>query len=106
MPIFSKVIGNETFPEEISDVYTRKSMDLGSNEVVAENPNFMDCRLLPANTTDKLKSVIVPTTRVERFTNGSNWLTSRHDIEEVTVEIVSEAKAYIDYIKKTISLKL
>ena len=73
-------------------------MDFASNSVVAESPNFMDFRLLPDNTTDKLKSVIGPTTRVEGLTNGYEWLASRHNIEEVTVERVSEAKAFSDYI--------
>ena len=47
---------------------------------------------------DKLKSVVGPTTRVESFTNVSNWLVSTHDIEEVMVERVSKAKVYSDYI--------
>ena len=75
-------------------------MDFGINSVVAESPNFMDFRLFPTNTTDKLKSVIYPPTRVEKLTNGSDWLASRHDIEEVTVERVSEEKLYSDYIFK------
>ena len=91
-PIFSKVIGPKKTPDEIADVYARKRMDFGSNSVVVKTLNFMDFRLSPACTTDKLKYVIGPTTRVERSTNGSDWLASRHDIEEVTVERVSEAK--------------
>ena len=71
-PIFIKVIGPKTVPDESADVYVRKRMDFWSNSVVAESPNFMDFRLSPANTTDKLKSVIGPTTRVKILTNGSN----------------------------------
>ena len=88
-PIFSKVIGPKIVPNESADVYARKRMDFGSNSVVAESLNFMDFRLLPANTTDKLKSIIGRTTRVEMTTNGSNWIASRHDIEEVTLKRVS-----------------
>ena len=80
-------------------------VDFGSNYVVFESPNLMDFRLSTANTTGKLKSIIGPTTRVERLTNGSNWLASRHDIEKVMVEGVSKTKAYSDYIIK-MSLKL
>ena len=80
-------------------------MDFGSDYVFVESPKFMDFRLSPTNTTARLKSVISPTTIVERLTNGSNWLASRHDIEEVTVERVSKAKAYSYYILK-MSLKL
>ena len=54
---------------------------------------------MPANTTDKLKSVIVPTTRVEGLTDISDWFVSRHGYEEVTVGIVSKAKAFSGYIK-------
>ena len=75
-------------------------MDFGSNSVIAKNPNFMYLGLLPANTTDKIKSVIGPTTRVERLKNGSDWLASSNSIEKVTAEIVSEAKASSDYILK------
>ena len=98
--ISSKLISFKTVPDESADVYARKRMDLGSDSVVTKTPNFMYLKFLPANTTYKLKSVIVSTTRVERLTNGSNWLASRHDIEEVRVERVSEAKVYSDYISK------
>ena len=73
-------------------------MDFGSNSAVAKSPNFMDFRMLPANTTDKIKSVISPTDRFERLMNGSNWLVCRHNIEEVVMEIMIESKAYKDYI--------
>ena len=58
----------------------------------------MDFRPSPANTTNKLKSVIGSTTRVEIFTTGSNWLASRHGIEKVAVERVTKAKAFSNYI--------
>ena len=74
-------------------------MDFASNSVIGKIPNFMDLGLSPAHTTDKLNSVIGPTTRVEGLTYRSDSLASRHGIEEVTVGRVSEKKAYIDYIK-------
>ena len=73
-------------------------MDFGSNSVVSESPNFMDFGLSPSNTPDKLKSVIVPTTRVGRLTNVSNWPRPRHDIKEDKAEKVSETKSYSKYI--------
>ena len=97
-PIFSKLIGRKIFLDEIVDVYTCKSIDFRSNSVVAKSPNFMPFRLRPANTADKLNSVIVPTTRVGRLTDLSKCLVSRQDIEEVAVERVSEAKVYSNYI--------
>ena len=57
--------------------------------------------LLPAHTTDKLKSIIVTSARVEGLTDGSNWLASRHGIEEVTVGRVTETKLYSNYIKNS-----
>ena len=78
MPIFSKVIGPKTVSGESTDVYVRQRMDFASNSVVVESPIFMDLGLSPANTTDKLKSVIGPTARVEGLADSSNWLASRH----------------------------
>ena len=74
-------------------------MDFASTSVVAESPKFMDLGLSPANTTGKLKSNIVPTTRVEGLTDGSGWPTSRHGYKEVMVGRMSEAKKFSDYIK-------
>ena len=98
MLILSNAIGTKTVPEEIDDVYAIKRMDFASNSVVAESPNLMDFRLLPSNTTDKLKSVISCNTRVEGLRNVSDCLAYSHVIEEVTVERVSKAKAFSDYI--------
>ena len=49
-------------------------MNFGSDTVLSKNPNFMNFGLSPVNTIDELRSVIVPTTRVVRPTNGSDWL--------------------------------
>ena len=76
-------------------------MDFASNSVIVKTPNFMDLGLSPANTTDKLKSVFVPATRVEGFMDNSYWLASRHGCEEVTVGRVIEVKAFSDYIKNS-----
>ena len=61
----------------------------------------MDLGLLPADTMDKSKSVIVPSTRVEGFMDSSNLLASRHVIEELMVGRVSKAKTYNDYIENS-----
>ena len=80
-PIFSKVISPKTFTKESADIYALKMMDFGSNPVVSKSSNFMDYRLSLVNTTDKLKSVIGPTNRVEKLTNGADWLAYKHGIE-------------------------
>ena len=99
-PVYRKAIGPITVPEESADIYMQKSLDIGSNSVVAKSPNFMDFRLSPANTTYKLKSIIVLTIRVKRLMNGPNLLVSGNVIGKITVEKVSEAKAFSDYILK------
>ena len=50
---------------------------------------------------DKLKSVIIPTTRFRGLTDNFDGLVSSHGIAKVTADRVSEAKAYIDYIKNS-----
>ena len=96
-PIFSEVTGLKTVPDEISDVYACKSMDFGRSSVVAASPNFMDFGLSLANTPDKIKSVIVPTTRFGRSTNGSDRLQPRHDIE-ILPKNSKQKKVYTNYI--------
>ena len=61
----------------------------------------MDLGLLPAHTTDKLKSVIGPATISGGLTDHSDWLVSRNRIAEVTEGRVSEVRAYRDYIKNS-----
>ena len=51
-------------------------MNFASNSVLGETPKFVDLGLLPAHTTDKLKSVIGPTNRAGGFTDHSDWLAS------------------------------
>ena len=105
MPILVRLWVRKTVANESAEVYARKRMYFGSNSVAYKSPNLMDFGLSTAKTPDKVKSIIFPTTRVGSLMNGSNWLPPRHDIEKVTVELVSEVKAYSKCRKKT-SLKL
>ena len=74
-PGWSKII--------VSKVVTnaRGRMSFGSDTVLSGNTTFMKFGLSLVNTTDKLRSVIFPTTRVGRMTNGSDWIQPRNDIE-------------------------
>ena len=63
MSFFSKVIGLETVPGEVADVNLRERMKFASNSVLGETPKFVGLGLLPANTADKLNSVLAPATR-------------------------------------------
>ena len=62
--MFSKAIGVETVPKESSDINSCSEMDIVSNYVIGESPNFLDLGLSPANTADKLKAVFAPAARV------------------------------------------
>ena len=71
-PGWSKIIGSKVVTHESADVYVCIRMNFGSDTVLSKNTNFMNFGLSPVNTTDKLGSVIVPTTRVRMPTNGSS----------------------------------
>ena len=55
-------------------------------------PSSPKTQTSPVNTTDKIGSVIVTTTKVGRQTNGSDWLQTGHYIEEATADRVSKTK--------------
>ena len=94
-PIFSKVVGcNFTDVDNL----LRCGMNFGSNTVFTQNLNLVNLRLASVNTTNKLGSFSILTTRVRRLSSSSNWIRHGHDIEESTVEIVSKTKANSDYI--------
>ena len=76
-------------------------MNFASNPVLGETPKFMDLGLSIANTTDKLKSVIGHANRSGVLTDNSDWLTSSCYIAEVMEGIVSEVKAYSNFIKNS-----
>ena len=76
-------------------------MNFGSDTVVTPNPKFVKFGLASVNTTDKLGSISVPTTRVGSPTNSSDWRWKGHDIEEATADRVSE-KNQTETIKKKV----
>ena len=96
---FSDVVGVKAVPGEVTDVSASKMMNFASNPVLKESPKFVDLRLSTSHTADKLKSVIDPVTRLEGLTDNYNRFVSSHGITKVTVDRVSKAKVYGDYIK-------
>ena len=74
MPSWIKVIGSKTFTKIIADIYARIRMNIADDIVLSKSPNFMDFGISSVNTTDELRSVFIPTTRIRRLTGGSNWL--------------------------------
>ena len=72
-------------------------MNLGSETVLSKSPDFMDFGLTPVNKNDELGSFFVPTDRVGRSTDGSNWLPIGNNISEDTADKVSGNKAKNNY---------
>ena len=65
-PIFSKVVGCNFAFDFSADINLRCGMNFRSNDVLTQNPNFINLGIASVNTTDKLGYVSVPTTRVRR----------------------------------------
>ena len=57
-PIFSKVIGRELSHDSSSDIYLRCRVDLTSNDVGTEAPEFMHLGLPAVNALDELGSSV------------------------------------------------
>ena len=104
-PIFSKVVGCKFADDSSVDINWRCGMNSGSNVIFTKISNLINVVLTSVNTTDKLGSFSVPTTRVERPTGSYYWIRNGHDIEEATADRVSNNRGKSDYIKKMI-LKL
>ena len=57
----------------------------------------MNFELSYANTTDEMGSVFIPTARVGRPIDGSNWIPPEYDISEATADRVSKTMANNGY---------
>ena len=101
-PSWSKLIGSKKITNKSStNVYARGRMNLGSDIVLFKSPNFMDFGLSSVDATDELGSVYIPSTRIGRPTDGSNWLPPGHCISEAISDIVSGTKAKNHYSLKS-----
>ena len=97
MPGWSKTISIKAVTNENDDVYAHSRMNFGSDTVLSKSPKFMNFGLSSVKTTGELGYVFVPTTRVRRPTNGSNYIPPSHAISEATVDRASKAKAKNHY---------
>ena len=84
----SKAIGHKFTNEYSIDVTSRCQMNLRRDSVITESPKFMNMGLSSVHTLDELRSVFIPTTRIGRPADVSNWLPPYHRIGEVTADIV------------------
>ena len=97
VPNWSKLIGRKFTNESSADVYARCRVNLASDTVLSESPNFMDLGLSSVDTTDELGSVFSPTTRIGLATHGYNWILHIHRISEATADRVSGKKSKHNY---------
>ena len=76
-------------------------MNFGSNAIFTPNPNSINLGIASVNTTNKLGSFSIPTTRFISTASSYNWIRHGHDIEEATADRVSETRSNSDYIFKS-----
>ena len=82
-PIFRKVIVQELFQDSSAGIYLCCRVDLASNAVGTEAPDFMYLGILAINASDELRSFGTPATRVGRPMDGSNWYAPVHVLERL-----------------------
>ena len=100
-PIFSNLIGHKFTDKSIVNVNPHYRMKFGSDAVLTESLNLMNLGLASAQTLDELWSVFIPTTRIGKPKDGSNWLPNSHNIGEVTADRVIRTGSEQDYNAKT-----
>ena len=91
-PNFSKVIGRKLSEKSSANICSRCRMNLTRDSVFTESPNFMNLGLSYDHTSDELGSVSIPTKKIGRSTDGSNWLLPDHLIGEVTPDRASRTR--------------
>ena len=91
-PTWSKVISHKLSDKFSTNVYSRCWMNHAHYTILAKSPNFNNLGLSSVHTSGELGSVFIPTTRIGRPSDGSNWLPPDHCIGEVTADIVSRKK--------------
>ena len=106
MPIFSRVIGSKFTNKSSANVNLRCWMSFGSDALFTKIPNSMNLGIASVLTSDKLRSVFIPTTRIGTPTDGSNLLLTIHIIGEVKSNRVSTIRSGRDYnVKKMLKLE-
>ena len=88
-PTWSNVISRKLSDESSSDIYFHCRMNLVRDTVLTKSSNFMNLWLSSVQTSYELVFVFIPTTRIGRPADGSNWLSPGHYIGEVTADRVS-----------------
>ena len=79
-PTWIKLICCKFTDKSSANVNSRCRMNLARDVVLTESPNFTNQGLSSVHTPDELRSVFVPTTKIKRLVDGSNWIPSGHCI--------------------------
>ena len=99
--ILSKEIGHKLSDSSSDDLYLLCRMNLASDVVQTEVPQFMDLGLPDINTFHKSGVLGTSATRISRPTDGSHLSAPYHVFGEETAAGISAAKSYHDYNYKT-----
>ena len=69
--------------------------------IVTKVPKFINLGILAVHTTDKLRSISIPTTIIVSLTNGYNWIPPGNIIGEITAARISKTRSEQNYSSKT-----
>ena len=83
MPTWSKVFGRKFTNESSADVYARCQMNLVSDTILSQSPNFVDFGLSSVDIMYELGSIFASTTRIGSVTHRSDCLPRRHCIVKI-----------------------
>ena len=100
-PTWIKVIGRKFSDDSSANVYSHCRMNFTHDAVLTKSPNFINLGLSSVHTLDELGSIFIPTTRIGRLANVSNWLPSGHLIGEDAVNRVIRNSSEQNYSAKT-----
>ena len=101
MPTFSKLIEHKLSNDSSADIFSRCQVNFTRDIVMTKSTDFLNLRLSAVHTSDELRSVSIPTTRIRRPTDGSNWLPPGHLIDELIAYRMNRARSEQNYSSKT-----
>ena len=100
-PTGSKIIDCKFSDKSSPGIYLRCRMNLTRDTVFTESPNFMNLGLWYVHKSDELGSIFIPTNRIRRPTDASNWLLPSRHIGEVSADRVSRTRTEQNYNPKS-----
>ena len=101
VPIFSKVIGCKFTNKSSANVNSHCWTNIRTDAYLTKNPNFVNLGLVSIHTSEKLGSVLIPTTIIITQTGYPNWIPDSHSIVEVAADRVIRIGSEQNYNDKT-----